>query len=348
MLTATTAREERLLLRPRLEFAAKAFILTSFAGALAAGALRLSDHAFGSREHRIELSRWAVTERPAWSTLDDVRGIRDASGLASYHASLFDAPALSTVDAYLARSPNVRRVAAVRRVWPNKLEAVLEMRRPVVAVRIPGSPAAKSLPVKGKAPPAAAARPDAYVEADEDGVALGPPLAARPLREGHPLRVVAGAAGVAPRPGGTFGPDVRAAASIASSLDDFSDAKGREVLSWLDRIDVSNYGGRLHPGASEVLLLATPPVPSPGTAAPKIGTGVVEWGRAGEREADGHEMPFDGKASRVLQALRLFPHLEGLRSVRVAFTDLVVVPEASAPPDALKRALEIDGGVQAK
>src|SRR5207247_1417307 len=137
-------------------------------------------------------------------------------------------------------------------------------------------------------------------------------------------------------------------ASIASSLDSFSDDKGRELLSWLDRIDVSNYGGKLRPGASEVLLSATPPAAVAGAPVAKIGRCVVEWGRAGNRETDGHEMPFDAKAPRVLQALRLFPHLDGLKSVRVAFTDLVVVPEASAPPDALKRALEIDGGVQAK
>ena len=315
-------------IRSRLEFAAKAFLITSFLGVLTAGALRLRERAIESSGHRIELGRWTVLDRPGWTTLDDVRSVRDASGLSRYHASLFDPGALATVDAYLARSPEVKRVAGVRRIWPNRIEAVLELRRPVVAVRVPG-------------------RTELFVEADEEAVALSAPKLGRPVREGTPLRIVTGSPGAAPRPGDRFGADVAAAAGLAASLDGYSDDKGRATLAWLDRIDVSNYGGRVRPGASEVLLFASPPVAPPATTLPKVVRGVVEWGRAGERETAGGEMPFDAKASRVLQALRLFPRLEGIKMVRVAFNDLVIVPDAS-PPEALKRALEIDGGVQAK
>lgn len=316
-------------LRPRLEFAAKAFIVTSFVGALFAGASRLVDRSFASPAHRIDLSRWTVLDRPAWSTLDDVRAIRAGSGLSSYYASLFDSEALANVDSYLARPPSVKRVAQVRRVWPNRLEAVMELRRPVVAVCVAG----KSV---------------LYVETDEDGVALSPPLAARPAREGRPLRVVTGGSGLVPAPGGRFGPDVVAAASLADSLDGFSDDDGRETLAWLDRIDVSNYGGRAKPGTSEITLSASPPAPAPGATPSKRPRCVVEWGRAGERESDGREMPFHAKASRLLQALRLFPQLEGLKAVRVAFDDLVVVPDGPNGPPHLKRALEIDGGAPSK
>lgn len=322
--------------RPRLEFAAKAFIVTSFLGVLVAGALRLGRAAFASADHRIDLSRWTVIERPAWSTLDDVRAIRAQSGLASFYASVFDTPALAAVDDYLARPAAVKRVVSVRRVFPNRLEAVMELRRPVAVVRVPG-------------------RIDLFVETDEEGVALSKPLAVRPVREGRPMRVVLGSQGAAPAPGARFGPDVAAAAALAESLDGYSDEKGRALLAALDRIDVSNYGGRLRAGASEVLLSASPPPPVPKGSPPAPVTSVslspkcvVEWGRAGDRDRPGDESPFDAKASRLLQALRLFPGLAGLRTVRVAFDDLVVVPDGQNSPQPLKRALEIDGGVQSK
>lgn len=333
-MTAPTLQEAGSL-RPRLEFAAKTFIVTSFVGVLVAGAARIGGKAFASREHRIDFSRWTVLERPAWSTLDDVSAIRAQSGLSSFYAGIFDTPALATVDGYLARPAAVKRVAFVHRVYPNRLEAVMELRRPVVAVVVRG---------RDKA--------DLYVETDDEGIALTKPLAARPVREGRPLRVVVGATGTVPAPGNPFGDDVVAAASLADSLDSFSDDKGRALLLLLDRIDVSNWGGRARPGTSEVQLAASPPAPAPkgapAAAVPASTKCVVEWGRAGDRDVAGSEMPFDAKASRLLQALRLFPGLAGVKTVKVAFNDLVVVPDGMSTPHHLRRALEIDGGVQSK
>jgi hypothetical protein len=319
--------------RARLEFAAKAFIVTSFVGALVAGAARLADRAVLSPQSRIDLSRWSVLSRPAWCTLDDVRAIRAQSGIAAYWTSTYDGPALAGVGERLAAPPGVRRVVELRRVGQNALDAVLELRRPAVAVRVSG-------------------KQDLYVEADEEGVALSSPLPARPVREGFPLRVVVGATGKVPLPGGRFGEDVVAAAAVAESLDSFSDAAGRALLATVDRIDVSNFGGRARPGASEILLGAIPRPPgaeaaagAPPPASPRC---VVEWGRAAGSSESRDEMPFDAKASRLLQALRLFPGLAGLKTVRVAFDDLVVVPDGAGAPEHLERALEIDGGVQSK
>jgi hypothetical protein len=319
--------------RARLEYAAKAFIVMSFVGALVAGGARLAQRAALSPASRIDLSRWTVLQRPAWSTLDDVRAIRDQSGIASYWASTYDTPALLGVDRWLANPPAVRRVVVLKRVGQNALDAVLELRRPAVAVRVAG-------------------KQDLYVETDEEGVALSRPVPARPVREGFPLRVVVGASGRVPAPGGSFGEDVIAAASVAEYLDSFSDAGGRALLATVDRIDVSNYAGRSRPGASEIVLGATPrpaneapAAGAPPAASPKC---VIEWGRADESPGSGGEMPFDAKASRLLQALRLFPGLAGLRTVRVAFDDLIVVPDGPNAPAHLGRALEIDGGVQSK
>jgi hypothetical protein len=302
-------------LRPRLELFAKAFLVTSFVGVIVAAVLRVEEHAAAARRHCVDLGRWTVLDRPAWATLDDVRGIRAASGLATSRASWFD-PSLEGLDRRLARSPSVLRVADVRRAWPNRVEAVLELRRPVAAVRI-------------------ASRSEAYVEVDEDGVALSRCLAARPVRDGRPLRVVTGAVGPAVLPGRRFGADVRAAASLAAELDRCPDASGRDAIAWLDRIDVANWGGRARAGAAEVSLSST------AAAAGTASACVVEWGRAGLRDEPGREMPFDAKARHLFRALRLFPGLQGLKAVRVAFDDLVVVPDAT-PPAHLQRALEED------
>lgn len=319
--------------RARLEFAAKAFIVMSFVGALVAGAARLADKAVLAPESRIDLSRWTVLSRPAWCTLDDVRAIRDQTGIASFWTSTYDTAALSGLDRRLEAPPAVRRLVDLRRDGQNALDAVFELRRPAVAVRVPG-------------------KQDLYVESDEEGVALGKPVAARPVREGFPLRVVVGAAGGVPSPGAKFGPEVIAAAAIAESLDSFSDADGRALLATVDRIDVSNFGGRARPGSSEILLGATPrppgDQPAAGAPTPASSKCVVEWGRPESGDGSDDEMPFDAKASRLLKALRLFPGLSGLKTVRVAFDDLVVVADGSNKPEHLERALEIDGGVQSK
>jgi hypothetical protein len=318
--------------RARLEFAAKAFIVTAFVGSLVAGAARLADNAVFARGSRIDLSRWTVLDRPAWSTLDDVRAIRTQSGLAAFWTSTYDTPALAGLERRLTAAPAVRRVVALRRVDQNALDAVLELRRPAVAVRVPG-------------------KQELFVECDEEGLALSRP-GARQVRDGYPLRVVVGAAGRVPSPGERFGPDVVAAAAIAEYLDSFSDGGGRALLATVDRIDVSNFGGRARPGASEILLGATPrpqgETPAAGAPPPASPKCVVEWGRGEDTAEACGEMPFDAKASRLLSALRLFPGLAGLKMVRVAFDDLIVVPDGSNTPAHLERALEIDGGVQAK
>ena len=301
--------------RVRLEFAAKSFLWCAFLGSLAAGSIRLQSAALAAEEHRVRLGVWTVASRPDWCTPGDVREVRDASGLAGRWTPLLDPVGGAGVIERMERSPRVRRVVAMRRRFPDRFEALLDLRRPVAAVRVPGP---------------------RYVEVDEEGRALSAPSDVRPSRSGRPLRLLTGSPGPAVPPGALFGPDVAEGAALAAEFERFSTAEHRETLRLLDEIDLTNFEGRKELGASEVLLRAAadassrPTLPSRPTASapapPPPPRCVVEWGRLGAGDPCDAEPPFGAKASRMLQALRMFPRLEGLARVRVAFSDLVVVP----------------------
>ena len=309
--------------RLRLEFAAKAFLWCSFLGSLAAGALRLHGAAMAAEEHRVDLGVWTVESRPDWCTTEDLRGVRDASGLGGRWAGLLDPKAGAAVWESLERSPRVRRVVAIRRRLPDRFEVLLDVRRPVAAVRLPGTS-------------------PRFVEIDAEGRALAAPSPVRPVRGGSPLRIVTGASTQGVAPGQTFGPDVVEAAALAGEFADVANAEHREALLLLDEIDVTNFHGRRDRGSSEVLLRPTgwaPAGPAPGASpaprpsparTPSRPSCVVEWGRARSSDPWDPEPTFGSKTAHVLQALRMFPRLDGLSRVRVAFDDLVVIPASAS------------------
>lgn len=280
--------------RARLAFAAKAFLNAAFVGALVSGALHLTEKSIRAPEHQVDLGVWTVLVRPEWASLDDVSRIRREAGLAGRSASLVDREELSFVRMRLETSPSVRRVVTLRRVSPNRLVADLELRAPAAAVELPGGE-------------------PFYVPVDADGVALSAPSPARPSRSGAPLRLITGVAAGAPEPGLRFGPDVSAAARLADRLDGVS---CRGWTAFLDRVDVANHGGRSDPRLSEIVLAS-----SGGEGGCR-----VEWGRLGAEAEQTGEPAFESKAGRLRRALDLFPGLVGLRSVSVAFRELVVVP----------------------
>lgn len=296
--------------RPRLEFAAKSFLVVAFLGTLTAGVVRLQQKALADEQHHVDLGAWTVIERPAWCTLDDVRSIRDVTRLRGWRASVLHPGAGPVVWRSLESAPQVARVVGLQKRYPAEFEAVVEIRRPVAAVRV-GPPNATR-----------------WVEVDAEGVALSTPSAERPVREARPLRAVTGVTGVVPPPGSSFGPDVVEAADLSAELDRFGAPEDQDLLRALDEIDVSNFGGRKKAGESEIVL-RTVVAPAPGARAPS--PCLVEWGRARRADPYDPEPGFGAKASRLAQALRLFPGLVGLRSVRVAFDDLVVVPSTGSP-----------------
>jgi hypothetical protein len=286
--------------RVRLAFAAKAFLNVAFVGALVAGALRVTEASIRAPEHQVDLGAWTVLARPAWASLDDVCDIRGEVGLVGRSASLLDRDELTRVREQLAASPQVRRVVTLRRSPPNRLIAELELRAPSAAVQLPGDT-------------------PSYVKVDHEGVVLSRAVAFRPRRSGEPLRVVSGVCAGAPEPGLRFGADVAAGAQLARRLDE---PACRAWTAFLDRVDVGNHGGRVDPRRSEIILGST------GVEPTDVDHCSVEWGRFGPAAEETGEPGFESKAGRLRRALDLYPQLAGLRRVRLAFRDLVVVPES--------------------
>lgn len=323
-------------LRPRLEFAAKAFLVASFLGTLTAGVLRLQQKALADESRFVDLGAWSIVEKPSWATADDVRAIRDATRLRGWSASLLNPAAGPVVWRSIDLAPTVVRVAGMRKCEPNQFEAVIEMRRPVAAVRIGGAAApAKSTTAKGKSPPKTPTSPMSWVEIDEGGAALSAPLAERPIRDGRLLRAVTGVSGRAPAVGEAFGTDVVEAADLLAELDRYGSDEEHALLAAVDEVDVSNFGCRARPEASEIVLRVAAPVvaTAPGAKAPsKSGRRCeIEWGRARPADTYDPEPLFGAKAARLVQVLRMFPALDGLSTVKVAFSDLVVVPSSGSP-----------------
>lgn len=312
--------------RLRLEFAAKAFLLCAFAGTVTAGLFRIHERAVASEQNQVDLGQWSIVSRPDWCTDDDVRGIRDGAALRGWQTPLLDPASGPVVASALESSPHVKRVLALRKVYPNAYDAVLEVRRPVAALQI-------------------GARPERWVEVDEEGVVLSAPQSVRPRRDGKALRVIVGAAAPDTRPGARLGRDVIDAAVLCADLDGCaSSPQDVSLLDVVDVIDVTNHGGRKKNGESEIVLrssggrVATLPQVPPSAQPGKGGGGasvplaprcVIEWGRAqGVADAlcDDLEPTFGAKAERLLRVLRIYPDLRGLDVVRVGFSDLAVVP----------------------
>lgn len=297
-------------MRKRLEFGAKTFLVVAFLGSLTAGVARLQQKALADERHDVDLGAWTIVQKPAWCTADDVRALRDVTRLDGWHTSLLHPEGGPVVWRSLERAPQVARVVALQKRFPSAFDVVVELRRPVAAVRV-GPPNAPR-----------------WVEVDAHGVAVAPPVAARPVRDGRPLRVVAGASGVVPKPGEPFGPDVAEAADLSAEFDRFGTDADQALLGQLDEIDVSNFGGRRNAAESEILVRMGPRASAAERPAP---AGVVEWGRARRSDPYDPEPGFGAKASRLAEALRLFPGLAGLKTVKVAFDDLVVVPTSNSP-----------------
>ncbi len=326
----------------RLEFAAKCFVWTAFLGSLVAAGMRLRANAVAAPEQTVDLSRWRVAERPDWMSLDDVAVVRDAAALDGTTISLRDREAVAAVRGVLGSAPTVRRVLSVRRRQPDSIVATIEVRRPVVAVRVQRAAPRAPTQIHGagsgsdgrgaRVPPPVSAlavppRPVSpltvrYLEVDADAVVLRADLKAIPVRSERALPVVMGATPVN-APGDVLGAGVRAAAALVRRFERAAVASHAPDAPTIARIDISNFGGRVSPLGPEVILWVRQRGHT--AACP------VEWGRIEGFHTDAAEPAFTEKRRHLQRALARYPRLAGLAAVKVAFGDLVVVPNEAVP-----------------
>lgn len=189
--------------------------------------------------YRVRLEEFQMVQRPVWAPPEGVSIQLPVDAELSQRAQGCETGLVAEVGRRLESNPWIRRVAEVRRVYPDRIEARVELRRPIACVR--------------RGPQAA------FV--DRDGMRLPD------LRVGAGLPAgcyeVVGVDGAAPRVGTVWNHlGVRAAIDVIESLNDY---RVERVLT-VSHIDVSNAGGRRDPRRSEIVCWTAAGVP-------------VAWGR---------------------------------------------------------------------
>jgi hypothetical protein len=209
---------------------------------------------------------------------------------------------LKQLAGHYAAQPWVRRVVRVQRVFPDRVIVRLEYRRPLAFV------------AQGR---------HQYYWVDEDGVRL-PGVYSRDEVYGRVRQmVIGGVAEPPPEPGRPWvGADLAAGLRLVRRL-------GRHVArNQLDAISVANYGGRINPGESHLILL-TPD-----------NTHVL-WGNA-----PGEEGPYEASFELKLANLAWFynnaddkqPGLQGqFRTIQLDLPEKVYYTLRSGAPAELRR-----------
>jgi hypothetical protein len=194
---------------------------------------------------RVEDLRMAV--RPAWAPQETVVVTVPMDATLAKQAQGCDAGLVGEVARRLESSPWVRRVVEVRRSYPDRVEARVELRRPQACIL----------------------RGTRTMYVDADGVRLPDLRPGTPMPEG--CYEVAGVDGPVPAVGAPWGhAGVRGALDVIRSLDAY---RVERVLA-VTRIDVSNIGGRRDARESEIVCWAASGVP-------------VAWGRPSTTDAFG-------------------------------------------------------------
>jgi len=249
-------------------------------------------HAFVARHPAFVVDPAAtVAHSPApWLTRDDLLSIREGSGLLGRRFSFFT-PGL---DGIFARgyegSPWVRRVTAVRLVYPNRVNVGLLVRKPVCGVPAPG---------------------DWMILVDETGVRLPGLRSGPPDGVARPFLSLAGVTGNPPEPGEVWSGQVWEGAAVAVDLLGLAPRVIREA--GVAAIDVSNVGGRVDRVAAEIVLTTK--------------SGVrIEWGRSRRSRLGSLDPSIEDKFRRLRRALRAYPRLGGVKTVKLQYDELYVVP----------------------
>ncbi|MEN8151845.1 MAG: hypothetical protein ABFS86_18670 [Planctomycetota bacterium] len=240
----------------------------------------------------------AVARAPAeWLTGEDLVHMREASGLLGRRFSFFTPGLEGIFRRGYEGSPWVRRVTDVRLLYPNRVAVAVEVRKPVCGV------------------PTANGRGMYLI--DESGVRLPGIRTGPPRGIGEPFLVLTGVTGLPPEPGEVWSGQVWEGAAVARDLTRLE----RSVLSILDltSLDVSNVDGRIDKGESEITLVTK--------------SGVrIEWGRSRHARYAEFGPDVDEKFELIRQALRAYPRLAGLATVKLHYDQLYIVQAPSGAP----------------
>ncbi len=197
--------------------------------------------------YRLRLDELRMAYRPAWAPQETIRvGVPVDAELAR-QARDGDPGLVAGIARRLEANPWVRRVTEIHRLWPDRIEARVELRRPQAFVLRGG---------RG-------------YSLDADGVRLPDLLGGTILPGG--CYEVAGVDGPVPAVGSVWNhPGVRGALDVIANLETY---RVDRVLM-IARIDVSNIGGRRDARESEILCWTATGVP-------------VAWGRPSHTDAYG-------------------------------------------------------------
>ena len=256
----------------------KAATLLAFLGIATAGVLRIDQRVRSLDDFQVDLSR-ARVEAPAWLPPKEVAEIRMRAA-AGGKVPIRQEGLPEFVAGRLESDPRIARVLGARRVHPDAVEVMVELRHPVALVETGSVLAA----------------------VDREGRRVPGDYTKRPLPR------IRGGGGSLPAEGESFGQAIVDGASVAAALPgELTSSLGLAVL------DVSG----VSKGGGVVLRRKTGPGVAPLS---------VEWGRAPAAEDAALDPPAAAKVDRLRLAATRFPGLKGLKSVRLGFDDLVVVP----------------------
>ena len=232
--------------------------------------------------------------------LDDFRVALDRAWFQSAPAWLPESERAALKDAARGEGTVALRGDGVPEAIAARLEADPRVRRVVACRR--RHPDAVEVLLELRRPVALAETGGRSVAVDRDGRALPGDFAK------HPLPRIRGGGDSAPEIGRPCGRAVREGASVVAAVPP-------EALATLglDSVDVSG----VESGGGVVLRRGS-----------DRGNGAlaVEWGRAPASPEADLDPPSDAKVRHLRTAAERFPGLGGLRTVRLAFDDLVVVP----------------------
>jgi len=248
-------------------------------------------HAFVARHPAFLVDPAAtVAAAPApWLLRSDLDSIRAGSGLLGRRFSFFTPGLEGIFERGYSGSPWVRRVTGVRLVYPNRVNVGLEVRKPVAGVPVSGG----------------------VILVDEAGVRLPGVRKAPPEGLGSPFLTLAGVTGNPAAAGEVWSGQVWEGAAVAFDLGGLDPDLLRRA--GIVSVDVGNVGGRANGVSAEIVLATT--------------SGVrIEWGRSRRSRLGSLDPPLTDKVKHLKRALRAYPRLSGVKTVKLQYDELYVVP----------------------